>query len=215
MSEHDDQAEDSELGLLADTTAGPPARDLGTEVGIEVRRLRRMQDMTVSELAKSAGMSQGMLSRIENGQTMPSLTTLNNLAEALNVPISSFFSGMERSTDVSFVPANQGLLIDRRGTRRGHLYQLLGYGVNSAPRMEPYLITLTEESEAYGEFRHEGVELIYMQTGRLIYRHGDQTYPLGPGDSLFFDAIAPHGPVELVELPCTYLSVIAYPKKNP
>jgi len=215
MSDSKNQDKDTELELLADTTAGPPARDLGTEVGVEVRRLRRTQDMTVSELAKSASMSQGMLSRLENGQTMPSLTTLNNLAEALNVPISSFFTGMERSTDVSFVPANQGLMIDRRGTRRGHLYQLLGYGVNSVPRMEPYLITLTEESETYGEFRHEGVELIYMQTGKLVYRHGDTTYPLGPGDSLFFDAITPHGPVELIELPCTYLSVIAYPKKNP
>ena len=51
-----------------------------------------------------------------------------------------------------------------------------------------------------------------MLEGEVDYRHGDQVYALKPGDSLFFDADAPHGPEVLVRLPARYLSVISYPQ---
>ena len=44
------------------------------------------------------------------------------------------------------------------------------------------------------------------------YRHADGTYLLEPGDALFFDAAARHGPEELVEAPMQYLSIIIYPR---
>jgi hypothetical protein len=47
-----------------------------------------------------------------------------------------------------------------------------------------------------------------MLEGEVIYRHADKTYRLGPGDSLFFDSDAPHGPEELLRLPIRFLSVI-------
>ncbi len=54
----------------------------------------------------------------------------------------------------------------------------------------------------------------YDNEGRVDYRHGDQIYLLEPGDSLLFDADAPHGPEELLELPARYLSVISYPQQK-
>ncbi|HEX9446710.1 MAG TPA: cupin domain-containing protein, partial [Dongiaceae bacterium] len=59
-------------------------------------------------------------------------------------------------------------------------------------------------------FQHDGIEFIYMLEGEVGYRHGDKTYLLKPGDSLFFDADAPHGPEELRKLPAKYISVITY-----
>ena len=78
--------------------------------------------------------------------------------------------------------------------------------------VEPYLITLTTESDTFPAFQHEGLELLYMLEGEVDYRHGDQVYALKPGDTLFFDADAPHGPEVLVKLPARYLSVISYPQ---
>ena len=78
--------------------------------------------------------------------------------------------------------------------------------------VEPYLITLTEEAKPYTMFQHVGVEFIYMLTGKVLYRHADKAYPLVPGDALFFDAAALHGPEELTKLPMTYLSIIIYPR---
>jgi quercetin dioxygenase-like cupin family protein len=74
------------------------------------------------------------------------------------------------------------------------------------------MITLSTECDTFPTFQHEGLELLFMLEGEVDYRHGDQVYALKPGDSLFFDADAPHGPEVLVKLPAQYLSVIAYPQ---
>ena len=53
-----------------------------------------------------------------------------------------------------------------------------------------------------------------MLEGIVEYRHGDQLFRLEPGDTLFFEADAPHGPDILVELPAKFLSVISYPQSK-
>ncbi|MEO0915621.1 MAG: cupin domain-containing protein, partial [Pseudomonadota bacterium] len=76
--------------------------------------------------------------------------------------------------------------------------------------VEPYLITLTEKSDTFRTFQHVGMEFIYMLEGAVNYQHGSDYFELGPGDSLFFDADAPHGPDALKKLPARYLSIICY-----
>ena len=197
------------------TVSGAPSEvphSLETEIGIEVRRLRKGLDLTVAELGGAAGISTGMLSKIENGSISPSLATLDALAHALNVPISRLFSEREEQRDCSFVKAGQGVRIERRGTKAGHLYDLLGHSLEGPVGVEPYLITLKKDAVAYTDFRHAGVEYIYMLSGKVRYRHADRVYLMEPGDSLFFDAAARHGPEELVKTPMTYLSIIIYPR---
>jgi mannose-6-phosphate isomerase-like protein (cupin superfamily) len=53
-----------------------------------------------------------------------------------------------------------------------------------------------------------------MLTGRVRYRHGDRSFVLNPGDSLFFDSASSHGPEEIGKSPCSYLSVIISPKQG-
>lgn len=190
---------------------------LEVAIGREVRAFRNKLGITASDLAKAAGLSLGMLSKIENGVTSASLTTLQRLSKALGVPVTALFRRFEERRDAVFVSAGQGLLIERRGTRAGHQYQLLGHtgGVSGGVVVEPYLITLTEESDVFPLFQHAGLELIYMLEGHVVYRHADRLYPMKPGDSLFFDADAPHGPEELVQLPIRFLSVISYARELP
>ncbi len=198
--------------VLAEQLAAE-ARDNQLEVAIghQVRQFRQDLDMTVAEVAKLAGLSSGMLSKIENGMTSPSLATLRALSRALNVPVTSFFRKFEEQRDATYVKAGEGLPIERRGTRAGHLYHLLGHSVGHRTSVEPYLITLTEKSEVFPLFQHSGTEFIYVLEGRVIYRHGSQIYDMGPGDSLFFDSDVPHGPEELVALPVRMLSLIVRP----
>jgi DNA-binding XRE family transcriptional regulator len=107
--------------------AGTNHANLEVAIGREVRDFRRKLDMTVAELAKLSSLSAGMLSKIENGMTSPSLDTLQALSRALHVPVTAFFRRYEEERDATFVPAGQGLTIERRGTRAGHQYQLLGH----------------------------------------------------------------------------------------
>jgi transcriptional regulator with XRE-family HTH domain len=183
---------------------------LELSIGREVRDFRRNLSMTVAELANIAGMSTGMLSKIENGQTSPSLATLQELSKALQVPVTAFFRKFEEEQDATFVRAGQGLTIERRGTRAGHQYQLLGHSLSRNLAVEPYLITLTKDSDVFPVFQHDGIEFIYMLEGEVGYRHGDRVYVMTPGDSLFFDADVPHGPKQLRKLPIRFISVITY-----
>jgi transcriptional regulator with XRE-family HTH domain len=202
-------------GLLTGSSAPKDAAPtLEAEIGAEVRRLRKSFDLTVSELGAASGISTGMLSKIENGSISPSLSTLSSLAQALNVPISSLFRETGEQRDCSFVKSGTGVRIERRGTKAGHMYDLLGHSLAGEVTVEPYLITLKADAEPYIDFRHAGVEFIYMLSGKVRYRHADRSYLLEPGDALFFDAAGRHGPEELVKAPMTYLSIIIYPRRS-
>ncbi|NEU14736.1 helix-turn-helix domain-containing protein [Methylobacterium sp. BTF04] len=187
-------------------------RTLERALGHQIRTLRRERDLSVADLGAAAGISPGMISKIENGQISPSLASINAVARALNVPITALFTAFEESRDCSYVRRGHGVLIERSGTKVGHVYELLGAGLRGQVVVEPYLITLREDAEPYTSFRHSGIEFIYMLTGEVVYRHSGQDYHLRPGDTLLFDSGALHGPAKLIQTPMTYLSIIAYPR---
>ena len=185
---------------------------LEVAIGREVRAYRQQQNLTVADLSKLCGLSIGMLSKIENGNTSPSLNTLQLLANALSVPLTAFFHRFEETRFAIHTKAGEGVEMEREGTRAGHQYNLLGnFGATaSGVLVEPYLISLTEETDIFPMFQHEGIEFLYVLEGEVNYRHGDKLFALKPGDTLFFDADAPHGPEVLVKLPLRFLSVISY-----
>ncbi|AWC25929.1 MULTISPECIES: helix-turn-helix domain-containing protein [Aminobacter] len=187
---------------------------LEVAIGHEVRAFRKKLGITVADLASATDISLGMLSKIENGITSPSLTTLQALSRALGVPVTAFFRRFEEERNAVFVKANEGVDVERRGTRAGHQYTLLGHigSDTSGVTVEPYLITLSEDSDVFPTFQHDGMEFLYMLEGEVVYRHSNNLYRMTPGDSLFFDADAPHGPEELTHLPIKYLSIISYPR---
>lgn len=189
---------------------------LEVAIGREVRSFRKRQNMTVAELASATDLSIGMLSKIENGNTSPSLTTLQALSNALRVPLTSFFRQFEETRIAVHTKSGEGVEIDREGTRAGHHYNLLGHigGNSSGVIVEPYLITLTDTSDTFETFQHPGLETIYMLEGQVEYRHGSDIYSLKPGDTFFFDADAPHGPETLTKLPARYLSIISYSQSS-
>ena len=184
-------------------------RRLAEAIGSQIREFRQQLRMTMAEVAGLAGLSAGMLSKIERGVSSPSLSTMTAVAAALNVPLTAFFRKYEEQRDCSYVRAGEGLVIERAGTRAGHEYRLLGHNIKSRVTVEPYLITLTDKSEVFPLFQHAGVEFLFILAGEVLYRHGKKTYLLTPGDSLFFDGEAAHGPEELVSLPVRMIAVLS------
>jgi transcriptional regulator with XRE-family HTH domain len=183
-------------------------------IGREVKRFREKLGLTISELAKAAEMSAGMLSKIENGATSPSLSSIQALSRALHVPVTALFRSYEEIRDATFVKAGKGLTIERRGTRAGHQYELLGHSPHGPVMVEPYIVTLSEKSDVFPIFQHAGLEFLHILEGEVVYRHGDKTFAMQPGDSLFFDAEAPHGPEELRKLPIRFICVISYRREE-
>jgi len=201
-----------EAAAAGDIGRVPDDKRLAEAIGAQIRHYRTQLKMTITDVARQAEVSPGMLSKIERGVTSPSLATISAIARALNVPVTAFFRTYDEQRDCSFVRAGEGLSIERHGTRAGHEYQLLGHNLSARVSVEPYVVVLTDDSEVFPIFQHPGIELIYLLEGEMVYRHANRTYHMRPGDSLFFDADAPHGPEALVATPIRMLSVISRPR---
>jgi transcriptional regulator with XRE-family HTH domain len=204
-----------EMADLIQDEDTPPAggleRSLGQIIAERVREFRQQAGWTVSELAERSSLSKGMLSKIENCQASPSLSTLARLSEALSVPFTAFFRGLDEEHDALHIKAGTGLEIQHKGTSRGHRYQLLGRMRAPHDRLEPMLVTLTEDTDTFPLYQHAGTELIYMLSGVLEYGYGNARYLLEPGDALQFVGEVPHGPTRLVELPMQFLAIKTTP----
>jgi len=198
------------------TGSGAPAigaRRLEDSIGAQVRDYRKAAGLTVTELASAADISGAMISKIENGQISASLSSLHQISSALNMPLAMLLPSHDGKGGCSYVKKGHGRSIQRRGTKVGHNYEQLGQSFSGTIAFEPYLITLSKDAEPYTQFRHEGLELIYMLSGEVTYMHGERTYHLEPGDCILFDASELHGPQKLIKVPMTYLSIIVYQRK--
>ena len=176
-------------------------------LGSFIHAQRKMANLSLRQLAELTSLSKGMLSKIENAQASPSLATLARLSEALQVPVTAFFRGLNEEQDVMFVKAGRGLDIEHKGSGVGHRYESLGIMRAPSNTLEPLRVTLTERSNTFPLYQHAGTELIYMLSGRMEYGYGSARYLLESGDVLQFIGGVPHGPAALVELPIQFLSI--------
>jgi DNA-binding XRE family transcriptional regulator len=195
--------------------ADVPIGQLGQVIANHVRSRRLEIGLTVGQLAERTGISKGMLSKIENAQTSPSLSTLERLSLALDMPVTSLFRGLAEERDAVFVKAGSGPEIVRKGTRAGHTYQLLGTLRGPYKRVEPLLVSLVESTEVFPLFQHAGVEMLYMLEGIMEYSYGREHYQMEKGDTLQFEGDIPHGPTKLVKLPIRFLSITIYSGDRP
>ncbi|WP_168214994.1 helix-turn-helix domain-containing protein [Mycolicibacterium sp. ELW1] len=203
----------NQSGTARDRDPHEPVADLEFETAIarNVRQLRQQLGLSVADMATRVGISKAMMSKIENVQTSPSLSTLALLAKGFDVPVSTLFRGADVERPAAFVKAGTGARIVRNGTKAGHEYELLGSLRGEHKRLECLLVTLSEKSTTYPLFQHPGTEFIYVLEGVMDYAHSRSVYRLHPGDSLQIDGEGAHGPADLIEVPIRFLSVIAFP----
>ena len=193
--------------------AGPPEggsvleEEIGQSIASTLRAIRRDRNMTLQDVAERAGLSLGMVSKIENAQASPSLRTLAQLSQALGVPVPLFFRELTSQEDASFVRAGDGIELARPDSRHGYRYELLAAQLGSRRVLQPFLVTIAVGAEPYPLFQHTGSEFIFVLEGQLTYRYGTSTYDLAPGDSLLIHGTVQHGPEALTALPIRLLSI--------
>lgn len=186
-----------------------PPLSLEQSIAESTRQMRQARGLTLAELASKVGISRQMLSKIENAQTSASLATVSALAQGLEVPVTSLFRAADFETEAVFVKAGTAPQTVRRGSNLGHQYQLLGLLTQGNAHLEPLLVTLTQDSQAFPLFQHTGTEFVYVLEGVMEYQHQGTTYHMEAGDSILFDAEGVHGPAEIIEAPVRFLSVFA------
>ena len=196
---------------MTTSTEIPPRLKLEQYLGMQIRLQRQAQELKIADVARIAGISQGMLSKIENAQVSTSLDTLSRLCDVLGMPMSKLFSQYDQQGGSALlVKGGEGLEVVRRGTDKGHTYRLLNHTRGPKKSFEAYMVSMDDASEEFPTFAHPGTEFLHLLEGELIYCHGNQLYPMQAGDSLTFDGEVPHGPEKLVQVPIRLLSIMNY-----
>lgn len=157
-------------------------------VGMRIRALREERGLSMRALSERCGLSVNAISRIERGETSPTLSSLHQLAAGLGLRLNDFFREEE---DQPVVHVRQ----DQRRWSRGNslMMESLGTGLPEQ-RFEPFLVTVEPGGTGVARpISHTGEEFVHCLEGEVEYRVGEQLYRLEPGDSLLFKASLPHG----------------------
>ncbi|AGT11113.1 helix-turn-helix domain-containing protein [Paracoccus aminophilus] len=194
--------DDVSFQSIDDLTPSAPPQDGGLTGNLEVaigralRELRRERGETLTSLAEQTGLSNSMISRVEHAQASASLTTLQLLSEALDVPITSFLKYYKERFETQHIKASEMLHPESDGAESSPRFRLsrnagvTKYGVS----IEPSLVTLSKENlRNYATGRDFGMGFIYMLEGGMDYTYGKECFKLDAGDSLIFDADMNHG----------------------
>jgi transcriptional regulator with XRE-family HTH domain len=157
-------------------------------VGRKLRELRNKQNFSLRALAELSGLNVNTLSLVENGKSSPSVSTLQQLASALKVPIASFFESELAEKHIVFTPADQRPKAAFGNTEMQNLGKdLLGN------RVQPFMVTLKPGSGSGDRMIvHTGYEFVYCMSGLIHYRIEGIDYYLKPGDSLVFESHIQH-----------------------
>ncbi len=171
-------------------TADKIAVNTGSEVNVgqRLRDLRTERGWSIRVLAERSGLNVNTFSLIENGKTSPSVSTLQQIAAALEVPITAFFEVNLPKNSVAHITARQR---PRLAFAHGVLEDL-GAGLTNRA-VEPFVVTL-EPHASSGDtpIVHTGFEFVFCLQGCMTYHVEDQSYRLEPGDSLVFESYLPH-----------------------
>jgi transcriptional regulator with XRE-family HTH domain len=157
-------------------------------VGRKLRELRNRKGLSLRALAERSGLNINTLSLVENGKSSPSVSTLQQLALALEVPIATFFESEPVEKRVVFTAADQ-----RPVAAFGNmLMQNLGKDlVGNA--VQPFVVTLKPGAGSGDRMIvHTGHEVVYCLSGSIQYQIEQNEIILKPGDSLVFEAHLPH-----------------------
>jgi len=161
----------------------------------KIKEIRLRQGVTLSDLSKRTVLSKGLLSKIENGRTIPSLPVFMNLAKALNTNPKDFFEGSSLTGGKHFLHLKRSEYVAaKKEDRLGFDYNFIFSQMLSPSRMQTYLLTIKPKSEKKTTIT-DGYEFKFILHGRCDYHIGDDVIRLEQGDSLYFDASIPHMPV--------------------
>lgn len=159
-------------------------------VGVNIKRYREEQEITLRTLATKLHVSASFLSQIETGKASPSVSTLKNIADALKTTVGSLIGETENAAAQPMVREKDRKSLKQLG-RGIQLYLLTSPDPNK--QMEPLLFKLDKEaSSGEASYRHFGQEFVMVLKGAMEITLNESKYVLKKGDSIYFNSSIPH-----------------------
>jgi transcriptional regulator with XRE-family HTH domain len=167
-------------------------RDGLPNVGLKLRAERRTRRMRLRDLADAAGCSESLLSRIENGLVVPSLTTLHRLCRALNISVTALLNGAEDNSFVLYRDGKRpqyssGGWVEGDGSMAESLVPF-----DEGRRLEAHIMHVPARGKWCGPYKHIGEEVGYVLEGELELKVSGNSHIIRKGDSFFFPSDQEH-----------------------
>lgn len=164
------------------------------QVGLRIRNARQAHKMTLDTLARQTRLSKGLLSKIENFRTIPSLPVLAAIARSLSIDPAELVRGIGQAASLPYVliPRERRLTV-KRDNAIGFLYQSLLTRDLGDRVFEGFVLTLQPHARR-APVTTDGTQFVFMLQGRVQFQIGADQVVLRPGDALFFDGRRPHVP---------------------
>lgn len=175
-----------------------PAERLASELGRDIRALRKSRSMTLEQLAAASKLSVSFLSMVERGKKKPSLSALQSISDALGMEVGWFFAEHPASD-----PLERAHIVRRAFRRRiaysslaetdylGELDYLLSPNIDG--KLAMVLMEFAPGSSSGDDlFSHEGEEVGYVLAGELTLDLAGSEFRLAAGDSFGFEGATPH-----------------------
>ncbi len=184
------------------------------EIAKKIRSLRQARNLTLHEVAERAEVSKSLLSKVENGRTVPSLPVLVAVIQSLEVDMSSFFEdiGFGRGLHLPYIHQRAADYQPfERERAQGFSYRhVLNQSLQDIT-LEVVILDLQPGSQRE-LLTTDGFEYKYVLRGEVEYQIGESTVTLETGDSLFFNGRVPHVPInrgaEVASMLVVYLLAI-------
>ena len=169
----------------------PPAHE-GVGIGLRLRHARMTRRLTLRELAEKAQCSESMVSKVENGRALPSLTTLHRICRVLDLTVAQLFANPGEPPGV-LTRAGERAVLDIHPSRPGSDIKSEQLIASNPRNLLEGSILLIAPGSAPELISHEGEEVGYVIEGTLHITVGETTYVANEGDSVHFQSGLPHG----------------------
>jgi transcriptional regulator with XRE-family HTH domain len=161
---------------------------MNIDVGARLRAIRLMHALSQRELARRAGVTNGLISLVEMNRVSPSVSSLKKLLDGIPMSLAEFFTGDFNQRTPAFYSAGELLEIGN---------EELSLRLVAATRSGRQMTLLHEHYEpgaATGEemLVHKGEEGGVVVRGRIEVTVGTETRVLGPGEAYYFASNLPH-----------------------
>ena len=186
------------------------------EMAARIRELREIEGYTAAEMAEKTGVSESEYLACENGESDLNFAFIYRCALAFNVDVSSIIEGSTpKLTNYVFTKAGKGQKIEKA---HGMTYFNLASKFKNKIA-EPLFVEATYSEENQNKdielTSHDGQELDIVVEGKLKVQVGEHSEILGPGDSIYYDSLTPHGMIAVDGKDCTFYAIVLNPSGEP
>jgi transcriptional regulator with XRE-family HTH domain len=184
------------------------------QISNKLKSIRKEKNLTLQDIADRAGVTKGLISQIENSRTIPSLLVLIQIVKALEVGLDDFFN------DLSFYGKEGKILIQRKSDYQkfekepASGYEYFRIFTKKVNQCTIDIVLLEIQPGSVRDFvQTDAFEYKYIISGSVRYVFRDQEIELNEGDSMLFDGMLEHNPINSGQTPVKMLVVYFFESK--